>query len=180
LAQMIVQIRCPFCGSTDVTYNPSNRTVTCNSCGISFSIAKHQATGEAVSSESIIAETSSSISVVKTEEVGFRRVTQEIFPHTHIEFKTLQDDIEKLKNRVTRIENEIEKLSAFVPKEIIIEEVPIEEAKRRVVNFLREYFKTHEYVYPSDVAEKLGLKYELVREVFDLLEKEGKLEKKVT
>jgi len=58
------------------------------------------------------------------------------------------------------------------------EEMTVEEAKPLVETFLRDYMKTHEYVYPSDVADELGLNYELVREIFGILEKEGKLGKK--
>jgi len=59
-----------------------------------------------------------------------------------------------------------------------LEEMTVEKAKSLVEAFARDYMKTHEHVYPSDVADELGLKYELVREVFSILEKEGKLEKK--
>jgi len=59
-----------------------------------------------------------------------------------------------------------------------LKEMTVEEAKPLVEDFLRDYTKTHEHVYPSDVADELGLKYELVREIFDIMEKEGKLKKK--
>ncbi len=61
---------------------------------------------------------------------------------------------------------------------VVIEEISKEEAKRRIIQFLEDYMKKHECVYPSDVADALGLEYELVREIFDILEKEGKLERK--
>jgi len=47
-----------------------------------------------------------------------------------------------------------------------------------IENYLKKHFKEHEEVYPSDVADELQLRYDLVREVFDNLEKEGKLQKK--
>jgi len=65
------------------------------------------------------------------------------------------------------------------PKMVVIEEIPREEAKRRIIDFLKDYMEKHNHVYPSDVADALGLKYETVREIFEILEKEGKLEKKV-
>jgi len=59
-----------------------------------------------------------------------------------------------------------------------LKEMTVEKAKPLIEAFLKDYMKTHEHVYPSDVADELGLKYELAREIFDVLEKEGKLEKK--
>jgi len=59
-----------------------------------------------------------------------------------------------------------------------LKEMTVEEAKPLVEVFLRDYMKTHEHVYPSDVADELGIKYELAREIFGILEKEGKLKKK--
>jgi predicted ArsR family transcriptional regulator len=60
----------------------------------------------------------------------------------------------------------------------VIKKEVVDEAKLRIETFLRKYLKTHKQVYPSDVADALGLDYELTREIFDILEKEGKLEKK--
>jgi len=74
----------------------------------------------------------------------------------------------------------IEKLEAISAGVGVVElkEMTVEEAKPLVEAFLRGYMKTHEHVYPSDVVDELGLKYELAREIFVILEKEGKLEKK--
>ena len=52
----------------------------------------------------------------------------------------------------------------------------MEETKVRIELLLKEHFKKERQVYPSDVAEALGLKYETVREVFDALEREGKIQ----
>jgi hypothetical protein len=38
--------------------------------------------------------------------------------------------------------------------------------------------KENKQVYPSDVADELGLKYELVKEIFDILEKEERLKRR--
>ena len=74
----------------------------------------------------------------------------------------------------------IEKLEAVSADVGVVElkEMTVEEAKPVVEAFLRDYMKTHEHVYPSDVADELRLKYELAREIFNILEKEGKLKKK--
>lgn len=49
------------------------------------------------------------------------------------------------------------------------------QAKPLVEEFIRNYLLKNECVYPSDVADELGLDYELVRQVFAVLEKEDKL-----
>lgn len=51
----------------------------------------------------------------------------------------------------------------------------VKQAKPLVEEFIRSYLRENECVYPSDVAEGLGLEYELVRQVFAVLEKEEKL-----
>jgi len=51
----------------------------------------------------------------------------------------------------------------------------VEEAKPLVEEFIRSYLRENECVYPSDVADGLGLEYDLVRRVFAVLEKEKKL-----
>ncbi|UCC58790.1 MAG: hypothetical protein JSW14_02440 [Candidatus Bathyarchaeum sp.] len=51
----------------------------------------------------------------------------------------------------------------------------VEKAKPLVEEFIRSYLMENECVYPSDVADGLGLEYELVRQVFAVLEKEEKL-----
>jgi len=143
----IARFICSSCGSSNVTFNSSNGTVICNNCGHSerADVASRWKVDTEISG-SVLAGTSLPSAFVQKEEIGYRRVTQEIL--------------------------------AISPKVVVIEEIPKEEAKIRIVDFLRNYMKSHEHVYPSDVADKLGLKYELVREIFDILEEEGKLEKK--
>lgn len=179
MSQNIERFRCPFCGSTDITYNTSDQTITCNQCKIKCSMVEYQTSGEVASSGSVVAGTLPPKPVIQTEEVGFRRITQGIFPHTHEEIRKLESDITELKNRVNQIDTNVKELMSATSKVVVIEEIPREEAKRRIIDFLDDYMKEHEHVYPSDVADELGLKYELVREIFDTLEKEGKLQKKV-
>jgi predicted ArsR family transcriptional regulator len=57
-----------------------------------------------------------------------------------------------------------------------IKEVPLEETKVLIESYLKKRFKEEQQVYPSDVADALGLKYETVRQIFDELEKEGKIQ----
>jgi DNA-binding MarR family transcriptional regulator len=51
------------------------------------------------------------------------------------------------------------------------------EERQKVEVFLREWFKAHSIVYPSDVADALKMDYSKVVEIFDKLEADGKLEK---
>ena len=51
----------------------------------------------------------------------------------------------------------------------------VKQAKPLVEEFIRNHLLKNDCVYPSDVADGLGLDYELVRRVFALLEKEDKL-----
>lgn len=63
-------------------------------------------------------------------------------------------------------------------KDVETKEMTIERAKPLVEKFIRDYLKENECVYPSDVADELGLDYKLVREVFCILENEEKICKK--
>ena len=45
----------------------------------------------------------------------------------------------------------------------------------RVEEYLRDFFKTKHVVYPSDVAMKLGIDYEVVRKAFKRLARENKV-----
>ena len=58
---------------------------------------------------------------------------------------------------------------------VVVKEVPLTEAKAAVEAYLKKIFRRKKQVYPSDVADALGLEYEVVREVFEALEKEGKI-----
>jgi hypothetical protein len=49
----------------------------------------------------------------------------------------------------------------------------IEQVQGKVIAYLKEHFKNEKQVYPSDVADVLGLDYCVVRQVFDVLEKAG-------
>jgi hypothetical protein len=87
------------------------------------------------------------------------------------EVERMRGEIKILNTRLASIENTSE-------KELEIRDISFDEAKTIVKKFLKDYLKEHPQIYPSDVADELGLKYERVREVFDSLEKEGKLKRK--
>jgi hypothetical protein len=61
---------------------------------------------------------------------------------------------------------------------MVVRSMNVKQAKPLVEEFLRSFLMRNECVYPSDVADGLGLDYELVRRVFVALEKEDKLCKK--
>lgn len=84
------------------------------------------------------------------------------------EAENMRTRFQILNARVTRLENQL-------PKQVEIKDVPLKKARSMVESFLKKYLKENKQVYPSDVADTLGLKYETVREVFDALENEGKL-----
>lgn len=97
---------------------------------------------------------------------------------TCITFKTLiVREIESLKSELAFINSRINIVES--PRTVEPRDMAFEEAKPLVEDFLKNYLKEHEDVYPSDVADGLGLKYELVKEIFDILENEEKLKKKV-
>ena len=60
-------------------------------------------------------------------------------------------------------------------KDVEAKEMTVEQAKPLVEKFIRDYLGENECVYPSDVADELGLDYELVKEVFCVLEGEEKI-----
>lgn len=92
----------------------------------------------------------------------------------------IREDISKIKVDLAEIKKILAQIREEPPITIRLadaKEVLFEEAKIKVENFLQECFKKQETVYPSDVADELGLDYELVRNIIDMLIKEEKLEK---
>ena len=57
-----------------------------------------------------------------------------------------------------------------------VSDVSTEENKAKIELYLKTHFKKEKQVYPSDVADALELPYEVVRQVFDDLEREGKIQ----
>jgi predicted ArsR family transcriptional regulator len=66
-------------------------------------------------------------------------------------------------------------MTVVTVEHVEVKEVPLAEAKSAVEAYLKKVFRRKKQVYPSDVADALGLEYEVVREVFAALEKEGKI-----
>jgi len=54
--------------------------------------------------------------------------------------------------------------------------VDFEKLTAQVEDFLRKHFVRHEKVYPSEIADALGIDYETVREIVATMIDEKKLE----
>lgn len=79
-----------------------------------------------------------------------------------VEFKEFQNAVLKtnleIYNELNSLRKRVKKLEEASPsKAVEIKEVSFEKAKDMVENFLREYLKENESVYPSDIADELGL-----------------------
>jgi DNA-binding MarR family transcriptional regulator len=55
-------------------------------------------------------------------------------------------------------------------------DLSLEQTKAQIMAYLREHFKKEKQVYPSDVADDLGLDYSVVRIIFDELEHAGQIQ----
>lgn len=176
MSQSIERFKCRACGSNNVTYDPTAEIVTCNVCGYTYSthgrISYNLPQEETMSSASVVAGTLPPRLAIKTEEVvGYRRVTQEVFPHTHEEFKKLESDIEELKNIVNQLDSKVEELRGIFPKVVVVEEVPKEEARHRVL----EYFKEHKTADIEELMLNLKIPVQTIVEIIDKLKREGKI-----
>jgi lipoate-protein ligase A len=93
---------------------------------------------------------------------------------------TLASEVRDLRMMVRFLYSKLEEMEDQLPKsvEAVVsteENVPITKAKLMIHEYLSELFKEGKKVYPSDVADALGLSYETVRKVFDVFESEGRL-----
>ncbi len=80
--------------------------------------------------------------------------------------------LEKIFDRLSDLEKKIESFST-IPKVVVIEEISREEAKKRISECLSEI---DEKIYPSEIAERLHINYDLCVDVIEELLKEGKIE----
>ena len=98
------------------------------------------------------------IEPLQTHEINFRIIE---------ELQKIRVELQTLNARMARIDEQ--------PSVVQDREMPVKEAKEIIASYLKKYFKKHAEVYPSDVADALGMKYERVCSAFALLEKENKL-----
>jgi hypothetical protein len=92
-----------------------------------------------------------------------------------INYGIIVAELENVRTWLQSFDARLAKLEDQLPEEIEIKDVPLKQARIMIEPFLKKYLKKNKRVYPSDVADTLGLKYETVREVFIALENEGKL-----
>lgn len=164
---------CPACGSTNVTYNPTDDLVTCNDCRYEFSpTPRWTGTVSGISPESVTVSSAGTVipePLAETEEVYrtrvWRRVRREVFPHTHEEFIEIEKGINELKESIKELQSRI------LPKVVVVEEIPKEEAKARV----EEYFKEHETADIEELMLNLKIPVETLVEIIDELKQEGKI-----
>jgi hypothetical protein len=81
-------------------------------------------------------------------------------------------DLETIFDRLSELEKKFESFSP-VPKVVVIEEISKEEAKKRISVCLNE---TNEKVYPSEIAERLHIDYDLCVEIIEEFLKKGKIQ----
>lgn len=80
--------------------------------------------------------------------------------------------LETIFDRLSGIEKRIESFSD-IPKVVVIEEISREEAKKRISECLSKIDKK---IYPSEIAERLHIDYDLCVEIVEELLKEGEIE----
>lgn len=179
MSRSLQTFECPFCRSSDVTFDHTTSTLICDRCGSKWLIGipiENASSYPSVSVGTIEPET-----IVEAEKsVRYRFAVSPRFREELREIVLLRSEVDALRRTISEIKSDIAQMKQLAVETGVIElkGMTVEEAKPLVEDFLRYYMKTHEHVYPSDVADELGLKYELAREIFDILEKEGKLEKK--
>jgi len=101
----------------------------------------------------------------------------ELHPNIPTSYEIVVAELESTRRHLQLVNARLAKLESRVPEQIEVRDVPLKEAKKLVNAFLKKYLEENRRVYPSDVADVLCLEYERVCEVFNVLEKEGKLRK---
>ncbi len=80
--------------------------------------------------------------------------------------------LETISDRLSELEKKIE-IYSVNPKVVIIEEICKEEAKKRISECLCEI---EDKMYPSEIAERLRIDYDLCVEIIEELMKKGEIE----
>lgn len=169
MSYSVKRFECPFCHSSDVTFDPNRQIVICDRCG-----AKYRDTSfseEDLMSYPSTAGTIPPEAVVRTEELGYRKIKFGLLPHSHKEFAKFSEDLSELKSGVKELQEKVEGLSIISPKVVVVEEVPKEEAKRRV----EEYFKEHGTADIEELMLNLKIRVQTLVGIIDELRKEGKI-----
>jgi len=169
LSQSTERLTCISCGSNNITFDPSDQTVSCNDCGVVYIVGSYNVP-KVMSSGSVTVGTMVPKPLVKTEEFGYRKITQ-VFPHEHPEFKTLENEITDLKKSIDQLDDKVDELRGYSPKVVVIEEIPKEEARKKV----EEYFKEHGTADIEELMMNLKIPVPTLVEILDDLKREGKI-----
>lgn len=87
------------------------------------------------------------------------------------------DQLEKtIKNRFQKIESQVNNINekTYPIKTIVIDEISRPMAKKKIWNFIDKY--EGKELYPSEIAEKLGIPFDLTIKIIQELIKEKKIE----
>jgi len=109
------------------------------------------------------------MNVTDTERTRQIQISQ-VSPHYHPEISELYRKIGELTEDVNKIKELIE--AAPVRLRIVeIKDVSVDEAKKMIL----DYLAPDKIVYPSDVADELGLDLKITVQALEELSKEGKI-----
>ncbi|MCJ7630779.1 hypothetical protein MUP77_00010 [Candidatus Bathyarchaeota archaeon] len=179
MAESLEKHVCPYCRSSKITLDTGCSILTCNSCGGRWPLAEEPIRAGGTPFLSSAGTTPTTL--IEGEKTEITRFRMFITPEVLAEVSNLRTEVNALKATVSEIKTELEGAKRDLAEEIgvvEVKEMTIEEARPLVEEFLRKYLEENKHVYPSDVADELGLKYELVKEIFDILEKEDRLKKR--
>jgi len=96
-------------------------------------------------------------------------IYEEELPKMASMMNNLLDKLERLEEKMDQIEERLKEQEAV----IVVKEIPFEEAKEMVEEYIRN--KHGEYIEPLEISEALQIPYEQAHEIFLQLIKEGKL-----
>jgi len=167
-------ILCPSCKTLWLDYGTG--IPTCPNCGHILEVATKKTETFPTGSG-----TTQPQAIVEAEETK-RSARFVLLQHTHdvTDIPQLDQDLKGIKKDIADMKKVLLATKPSVEVRVVkTKEITLEEAKPLVEKFLEEFLKTHEEVYPSDVADELELEYGLAKKIFDELEKEGKIKKKV-
>jgi hypothetical protein len=168
MADNTPRLKCCVCNS-DLTYDETTGEFVCLSCR--YQLPEGMTQQGINEPRSIMTGGTLKPEVVTIEEV-VRRTTQAVSPHSHDEFRAIQYELAELRGELEELKRSTSKAEVL---EVPSKDVTLEEALPQIEDYLKTFFKDNAQVYPSDVADELCLKYDLVKEAFAVLEKQGKL-----
>lgn len=104
------------------------------------------------------------------------REKMNIYAHSHPEIEMRLDQLTEKVDRIDTTLKELKEALGSSPVRVMLvegKEVTLEKAKELVM----QHMKADSPLYPSDVADTLGLDLEIIVEAFQALEREGRIRK---